>query len=109
QTLRLWTVVTVLGLIILAAVRSLLMASRRTEFAERSFHLAALVHDLSLAIGVAIIGVTLIATLRLWSVGPALGDLLRTGLGIAIYLLFAWVVWRHRRTMAAAVAGPRPR
>ena len=30
QTLRLWTVVTVLGFIILAAVRSLLMASRRT-------------------------------------------------------------------------------
>ncbi|CCV14381.1 mechanosensitive ion channel family protein [Mesorhizobium sp. STM 4661] len=109
RTLRLWTVVTVLGFIILAAVRSLLMGSRRTKFAERSVHLAALVHHLSLAIGLAIIGVALFATLRLWSVGPALGDLLRTGLGIPIYLLFAWSVWRHRRTMAAAVAGPRPR
>ncbi|WP_345892388.1 mechanosensitive ion channel domain-containing protein [Mesorhizobium amorphae] len=109
QTLRLWAVATVLGFIILAAVRSLLMASRRTEFAERSVHLAALVRDLSLAIGLAMIGATLLGTLRLWSVGPALGDLLRTGLGIPIYLLFAWAVWRHRRTMAAAVAGPRPR
>ncbi|TRC73989.1 mechanosensitive ion channel [Mesorhizobium sp. WSM4310] len=109
QTLRLWTVATVLGLIILAAVRSLLMASRRTEFAERSVHLAALVRDLSLAIGLAIIAVTLVATLRLLSVGPALGDLLRTGVAIPIYLLFAWAVWRHRRTMAVAVAGPRPR
>ncbi|WP_084025678.1 mechanosensitive ion channel domain-containing protein [Mesorhizobium sp. LNHC252B00] len=109
QTLRLWTVVTVLGSIILAAVRSLLMASRRTEFAKRSVHLSALVRDLSLGIGLAIIVVALLATLRLWSVGPALEDLLRTGLGIPIYLLFAWAVWRHRRTMAAAVAGPRPR
>ncbi|EHH09998.1 mechanosensitive ion channel domain-containing protein [Mesorhizobium amorphae] len=109
QTLRLWTVATVLGFIILAAVRSLLMASRRSEFAERSVHLAALVRDLSLAIGLAIISVALLGTLRLWSVGPALGDLLRTGLGIPIYLLFAWAVWRHRRTMAVAVAGPRPR
>ena len=75
----------------------------------RSVHLAALVRDFSLAIGGAIVGVTLLATLRLWSIGPGLGDLLRTGLGIPIYLLFAWAVWRHRRTMAAAVAGPRPR
>jgi len=110
QTLHLWTVVTVLGFVILAAVRSLLMASRRSEFAqERSAHLAALVRDLSLAIGLAIIGTTLIATLRLWTVGPALGDLLRTGFAIPIYVLFAWAVWRHRRTMAVAVAGPRPR
>ncbi|WP_245331216.1 mechanosensitive ion channel family protein [Mesorhizobium sophorae] len=110
QTLHLWTVVTVLGFVILAAVRSLLMASRRTEFAqERSAHLAALVRDLSLAIGLAIISTTLIATLRLWTVGPALGDLLRTGFAIPIYVLFAWAVWRHRRTMAVAVAGPRPR
>ncbi|MER8900801.1 mechanosensitive ion channel domain-containing protein [Mesorhizobium sp. M0772] len=109
QTLHLWTVATVIGLFILSAVRALLIASRRTEFAERSVHLAALVRDLSLAIGLALIGVTLLGTLRLWSAGPALGDLLRTGLGIPIYFLFAWAVWRHRRTMAAAVAGPRPR
>lgn len=109
QTLRLWTVATVLGFITLAAFRSLLMASRRTEFAERSAHLVALVRDLSLAVGLAVIAVTLLATLRLWSVGPALDDLLRTGSAIPIYLLSAWAVWRHRRTMAVAVAGPRPR
>ena len=85
------------------------MASRRTKFPERSAHLATLVRDLSIAIGFAIIGVTLLATLRLWNVGPGLGDLLRTGLAIPIYLLFIGVVWRHRRTMAVAVAGPRPR
>ncbi|MEY9772122.1 hypothetical protein ABIA14_004463 [Sinorhizobium fredii] len=47
--------------------------------------MAALVRDLSLAIGIAIIGVTLIATLRLWNIGPGLGDLIRTGLGLPIY------------------------
>ena len=109
RILRLWAVVTVFGFIMLAAVRSLLLASRRTEFPERSAHLAALVRDLSFAIGAAIIGVTLIGTLRLWNVGPGLGDLIRTGLAIPIYLLFIGVVWRHRRTMAVAVAGPRPR
>jgi small-conductance mechanosensitive channel len=109
QTLHLWTIATVLGLIILATVRSLLMASRRTEFAECSAHLTALVRDLSFAIGFALIGVTLLGTSRIWSVGPALEDLLRTGSAIPIYLLFAWAVWRHRRTMAVAVAGPRPR
>ncbi|WP_245235556.1 mechanosensitive ion channel family protein [Mesorhizobium erdmanii] len=109
QTLRLWTVATVLGFLVLATVRSVLMASRRTEFAEHSAHLVALVRDLSLAIGVAVIAVTLLATLRLCRGGAALDDLLRTGSAIPIYLLFAWTVWRHRRTMAAAVAGPRPR
>jgi small-conductance mechanosensitive channel len=109
RILRLWAVATVVGFVILAAVRSLLLASRRTKFPERSAHMAALVHDLSLAIGWAIIGVALIATLRLWNVGPGLGDLIRTGLGIPIYLLFAGAVWRHKRTMAVAVAGPRPR
>lgn len=109
RILRLWAVATIVGFIILAAVRSLLVASQRTEFPERSFHMAVLVRDLSLVVGVAIMSVTLLATLRQWEVGPGLGDLLRTGLGIPIYLLFAGVVWRHRRTMAVAVAGPRPR
>ena len=69
----------------------------------------ALVRDLSIVFGWAIIGTTAVATLRLWNIGPGLGDLIRTGLGVPTYLLFAGVVWRHRRTMAAAVAGPRPR
>ena len=109
RTLRLWAVVAVVGPIILAVLRTVLMASRRTDFPERSVHLVALVRDLSLVFGGAIVGVTLLATLRLWNIGPGLGDLLRTGFAVPIYLLFAWVVWRHRRTMAAAVAGPRPR
>lgn len=109
RILRLWTVATIVGFVILAAVTSLLLASRRTESPERSVHMAALVRDLSLAIGIAIIGIALIATLRLWNIGPGLGDLIGTGLGLPIYLLFAGVVWRHRRTLAVAVAGPRPR
>lgn len=107
--LRLWTVVTVAGFIIVGAVRFILMASQPADFPRHSVHLVTSMRDFSLAIGWAITGVALLATLRLWNVGPGLGDLLRTGLGILVYLLFAWVIWRHRRTIAAAVAGPRPR
>ncbi|MGO4842848.1 mechanosensitive ion channel family protein, partial [Rhizobiaceae sp. 2RAB30] len=82
RILLLWSVVTVFGFGVFGAVRILLMASRRTDFAKTSIHLAALVRELSLVIGVALIGVTLIATLRLFDVGPGLGDLIRTGLAI---------------------------
>ena len=109
RILRLWALVTVSGFVIFAAVKALLFGSRRTKFQERCAHLAALVRDLSFAIGAALIGVMLIGTLRLWDVGPGLGDLIRTGFAIPIYALFVGVVWRHRRTMAVAVAGPRPR
>ena len=109
RTLRLWAVVAVVGPIILAVLRSVLMASRPTGSPERSAHMRALVRDLSIVFGWAIIGTAAVATLRLWNIGPGLGDLIRTGLGVPTYLLFAGVVWRHRRTMAAAVAGPRPR
>ena len=88
RILRLWAGVTVFGFVIFAAVRSLLMASRRSKFPERSAHLAALVRDLSFTIGAALIGVMLVATLQLWNVGPGLGDLIRTGLAVSIYLLF---------------------
>ena len=68
-----------------------------------------LVRDLSIVSGWALLGTALVATLRFWNAGPGLTDLLRTGFGLAAYLLFVWVVWHHRRTMAVAVAGPRPR
>lgn len=110
RTLRLWTVMTVAGFLLLAALRFILMASRQTEFPDRSVRLKALVRDLSIVVVFALIGVAFISTLRLWNSGPGLEDLVRTGLvGIPIYLLFAAVTWRHRRTMAVAAAGPRPR
>ena len=109
QTLVLWAAVTLLTFVILAAVRTLLLSSRQVHVPRRSFHLVALVRDLSFALATAITGVTLLATLRLWNVGPGLGDMLRTGLALPIYLLLGAVIWRHRRTMAVAVAGPRPR
>jgi hypothetical protein len=109
RTLRLWAVVAVVGPIILVVLRTVLMASRPSDSPARSAHMRALVRDLSLVFGWAIIGTTAVTTLRLWNIGPGLGDLIRTGFAIPTYLLFAWVVWRHRRTMAAAVAGPRPR
>jgi small-conductance mechanosensitive channel len=63
----------------------------------------------SIVSGFVLVGLALLATLQLLGVGPGLHDLIRTGLGIPAYLLFAGVVWWHRRTMAGAVAGPPPR
>jgi small-conductance mechanosensitive channel len=110
RTLRLWAVVTIVGYVVLFLMKAILMASRRPKFRDRSFHMQALARDLSMVIGWAITGIALVATLQLWGGGPSLKDLIRTGLvGIPATLLFAGAVWRHKRTMASAVAGLRPR
>lgn len=109
RILRLWAVMTIVGCVMHFAVRSLLMASGRSEFSRHANHLAALSRDLSIAIGLALVGTTLVATLQFLGAGSGLNDLVRTGVGIPTYLLFAGVVWWHKRTMAGAVAGPRPR
>jgi small-conductance mechanosensitive channel len=110
RTLRLWAVATLVVFVVLYLTRLILMASRRPEFRHRSFHMLALSHDLSIVVSWAIVGVALVTTLQIWGAGPALRDLTRTVLMAApAYLLLAGVVWRHKRTMATAVAGPRPR
>ncbi|CAN7418498.1 mechanosensitive ion channel family protein [Phyllobacterium sp. LjRoot231] len=110
RTLRLWAVVTVIVYGVLWLTRFILMATRRPEVRHRSFHMLALSRDLSIAVSWAIVGIALVATLQIWSAGPGLRDLTRTVLmAVPIYLLLAGVVWRHRRTMASAVAGPPPR
>lgn len=109
QVLLLWGVVTIFGFAISAAVRALLMASRQGKFLKPPFHLVVFARELSFAIGVALGGVMLFGTVRLFNIGAGLADLTRTGLAIPIYLLFGSVIWRHKRTMAVAVAGPRPR
>ncbi|MEK1850769.1 MAG: mechanosensitive ion channel domain-containing protein [Phyllobacterium sp.] len=110
RTLRLWAVVTLVVFVVLYLTRLVLMASRRPEFRHRSFHMLALSRDLSIAISWAIVGVALVTTLQIWSAGSGLRDLTRTVLmAIPAYLLLAAAVWRHKRTMASAIAGPRPR
>jgi small-conductance mechanosensitive channel len=110
RTLRLWAVVTLVVFVISYLTRLILMASRRPEFRYRSFHMLALSRDLSIAISWATIGIAVVTTLQIWGAGPGLRDLARTVLmAIPAYLLLAGVVWRHKRTMAAAVAGTRPR
>jgi moderate conductance mechanosensitive channel len=110
RTLRLWAVVTLVVFVVLYLTRLILMASRRPEFRHRSFHMLALSRDLSIAISWAIVGVALVTTLQIWGAGPGLRDLTRTVLmAIPAYLLLAGVVWRHKRTMASTIAGPRSR
>jgi small-conductance mechanosensitive channel len=110
RTLRLWTVITVIGSVVLFLMKAILLASRRPEFRGRSFHMLALTRDLQLVIAWTVMGVGLLSTLQLWGSGPALQDLIRTGLvGMPAYLLFSRAVWRHKRAIASAVAGPNPR
>ncbi|MGR9346256.1 mechanosensitive ion channel family protein [Rhizobium leguminosarum] len=110
RTLRLWTVITVIGGVVLFLMKAILIASRRPECRGRSFHMLALARNLQPVIAWTIMGFGLRSTLQLWGSGPGLMDLTRTGLvGIPAFLLFSRAVWRHKRAMASAVAGPRPR
>jgi small-conductance mechanosensitive channel len=109
RTLRLWVLITAMGLLALVGVRSLLMASRPAAHANVG-HLANLARDLSIAIAWAMAGLALMTTLRLWSAGPGLLDLVgNLVVALPSFGLFALTVWRHRRTLAAIVAGSKPR
>jgi small-conductance mechanosensitive channel len=110
RTLRLWTAVTVAACILIFVVRAVLLAKVRPEFRDRPIHLAAQAGDLSFAIGWAVVGLSVVATLRMWSAGPGITDLVGTCLvAIPTLVLLISAVWRHRRTMAGSVAGHRPR
>lgn len=110
RTLRSWVILTALGLVTLVAVRALLIRARSPGATARVGRLHALARDLSIAIAWAITGLALIATLRLWQAGPGLLDLAASLLvALPSFGLFIWTVWRHRKTLAAAVAGSKPR
>ncbi|CAN7346383.1 mechanosensitive ion channel family protein [Phyllobacterium sp. LjRoot231] len=110
RTLRLWSVATIVVYGVLWLTRLVLMAWRRPDVRRHSFHMLALSRDLSIAICWAIVGIALVTTLQIWDAAPGLRDLTRTVLmAVPTYLLLACVVWHHKRTMASAVAGPRPR
>jgi hypothetical protein len=109
RTLRLWVLITATGLLALVFVRALLIGSRPAARA-RIGRMANLARDLSIAIGWAMAGLALMTTLRLWSAGSGLLDLVgNLVVAVPAFGLFALTVWRHRRTLAAAVAGSKPR
>ena len=110
RTLRIWSIAAVGGCVAKVAVRAMLLQSRRPIICRRPTHLMGLTRDLSFAIGWAVIGLALAATLRLYNAGPGLTDLIVTGLfAVPTFLFVTRVMWRYKRTMAGAVAGPRPR
>ena len=109
RTLRLWTVVAIVGCLSILAIRGLLVASRPPA-QHRSPRLRRLVAELSIAIGYAMAGLGLTATLRLWGGGAGISDFVRTFLvALPALALFAGAVWRNRRAMAVAVAGSHER
>lgn len=110
RTLRLWTVAIVALYVVLSLTKFILLASRPPELRHRSFRMLSFVHDLSFSMAWAMLGVALVTTSQILGSGPGIKDFIRTILvAIPAYLLFAAAVWRHRRTLAAVVAGPQPR
>lgn len=106
RTLRTWIVVTAVTLVVLFAVRALLT---RQNLAGAG-RLPSLARDLSIAIGWSMFGLAFMSTLRLWGAGAGMRDLFSTLLiALPAFLLFGWTVWSHRKTLAGAVAGTRPR
>ena len=106
RTLRSWAILTALGLVALAGIRSILIGWRLSSVGRRG----ALARDLSIAIGWGFVGLALMATLRLWSAGPGIRDLVGSLVVVLPgFALFMATVWRHRRTLAASVAGSKPR
>jgi small-conductance mechanosensitive channel len=106
RTLRIWIVVTVIAALVLLGVRALLTRHSLTSAGR----LPSLARDLSIAICWSLFGVAFMSTLRLWDAGEGMRDMFSTVLiALPAFLLFGWTVWRHRRTLAGAVAGTKPR
>lgn len=110
QTLQLWVTSTVAGWVVLIALHWLLLQQQPPEARLRRNRLTKFVRDLSLAILWAVAGLSLVASLRLWGAGAGMIDLWGTVVvTLPTLLLSTGAIWRHRRTLAGTVAGPRPR
>lgn len=106
RMLRVWIVVTAACLATIAAIRALLTRQKLTSGGR----LASLARDLSIAVGWAMFCIALMTTLKLWGAGIGLRDAFSSlVVALPVFLLFCWAVWRHRKTLAAAVAGSKPR
>jgi small-conductance mechanosensitive channel len=110
RTLRLWVVVAIVGSLLVFLLRTILLFTVRWEVRHRPIHLVRFTRVLSFAVWWTFAGLGLVATLRLWRVGPGLIDAVGTGLlSIPILVLLVWAVWRYRRTLSGVIAGKQPR
>lgn len=106
RTLRVWIVVTVASLVAIGAIRVLLTRQKLSSGGR----LPSLARDLSIAVGWAMVCIALMATLRMWGAGMGLRDAFASlVVALPVFFLFCWAVWRHKKTLAAAVAGSKPR
>ena len=110
RTLRLWVILTAFGLFVLVVVRAILLEPHTRSAPRASRRIAALARDLTAAIALAMVGLGMMSTLRLWGSGRGLLEFVGTILvTIPVFFIFIIAVWRHRRALSAAVAGSRPR
>lgn len=106
RTLRIWIVLATVFMLAVAAIHAVLTDLPLSSRAR----LPSLARNLSIATGWSLFGMALMATLRLWSAGGGLRDAFASVFIVLPALaLFVWTVRRHRKTLAAAVAGVKPR
>lgn len=105
RTLRIWILATVLALVAFEILHVLL-----TKSPLGKGHLGKLARDLSVAVGWALVGMATMATLKLWNAGPGVRDVVGTLVFVLpIFAMFCFIVWYHGKTLAAAIAGSKPR
>jgi small-conductance mechanosensitive channel len=105
RTLRTWILATAFTLVVFEGLHALLTKSPLGQG-----RLGKLARDLCVAVGWGLLGMAFMATLKLWNAGPGLRDVL----GILLFVLpafvmFILIVLYHRKTLAGAVAGSKPR
>lgn len=105
RTLRIWIVATAFALVVFEALHALLTKSQL-----RRGRLGRLARDLCIAVGWGLVGMAFMTTLSVWNSGSGLRDVLGILLFVLpIFAMFIWIVWYHRKTLAGAVAGSKPR
>ena len=105
RTLRTWILATTFTLIVFEGLHALL-----TKSPLGRGRLGRLARDLCVVVGWGLFGMAFMATLKLWNAGPGLRDVI----GILLFVLpafamFILIVLYHRKTLAGAVAGSKPR
>ncbi|MCX7303008.1 MAG: mechanosensitive ion channel [Hyphomicrobiales bacterium] len=105
RTLRIWIIATTFSLVVFEALHALL-----TKSPLGRGRLGRFARGLCIAVGWGLFGMAVMATLKLWNAGAGLRDVLGTLIFVLpAFAMFILILLFHRKTLAGAVAGSKPR
>ncbi|MGO4705240.1 mechanosensitive ion channel family protein [Microvirga sp. 2MCAF38] len=108
--IRIWVAASILSSLSHMVLGALLVVDTTGRHRHTSARSQRFCRVVSLAVTWALFGIALVTTLRTWNAGPGLRDLIGTGfILVPVTLLLCYAYWRYHLTIAAIVAGPRPR